>query len=530
MKILYPEQTEGRYIGNRMLNNKISSAYVSPCGTGKTVTASFIIKDRISLGNIVYILVPQIEIFIQWIDELVEIGIDPGYINDEGIRGQNRQVYVCMYQSLINIMPMIPESLYPTEIIIDELQHTLSASIKTICNFFGSATRLGLTATLYHNSKETFKPYYTESFQTITKKIAIEKGYITKPLAIVPEEFLKDADIPMEGDDYNMNVQAELLGETRIIGDVIKYYELIFCGNPVIVPCATFNHSAQIVEMFNKSGWHFEHLHSELPKHERKRILKAVANQEINGICTVGIGVEGLSIKGLWGVMWMCRTMSPIKWTQFNGRAERLYPGKKYAFIVDFVGNTIIHKLPEVEHKGTLDGSDADIEGIDTPYIKCPACGVYNAAENLICHWCGYDFTDIPIDGTCGKCRHFDKQEAYRIFDPDSDRYDICMRECFCPIFLNFPGCENYTRKGRQLPAMIDGELVAITTDGQIHVIRQRARKVKETQKARILEKEEKQHALEEISEAEKRKILKDGMFKDGSRRKLFKEALGGRL
>ena len=525
MKTLWIEQTKARHIANRMLNNKISSAYVSPCGTGKTVTAAHIISDRIALDipdYIMFILCPQIEIFIQWIDELVEIGIDPGYVNDEGIRGTNRQVYVCMYQSLINIMPMIPESLYPTEIIIDELQHTLSASIKTICNFFGSATRLGLTATLYHNSKETFKPYYTKSFQTITKKIAIKKGYITKPLAIVPEEFLKDADIPMEGDEYNMNVQAELLGETKIIGDVIKYYELIFCGNPGIGVCATFNQCETVVKMFNDAGWNFMHLHSNLPKEERKRILRLVANQEINGICTVGIGVEGLSIKGLWGVMWMCRTKSPIKWTQFNGRAERLYPGKKYALIVDFVGNTIIHGLPEVEHKGTLDGSDADTPQDDTPYRKCPACGVYNAVENLNCHWCGYDLTFIPEDGTCGKCKHHHKDPlTASIFCNELGHGNIDK-------WMIEPGCPYYQRKGRSLPAMIDGELVAITTDGQVHEIRQRAKRKKEEQRILIQEKEEKKHALEEISEAEKRKILKDGMFASKGRRELFHEALEG--
>ena len=369
MKELWPEQIEARHIGNTLLNQGISSAYVSPCGTGKTFTACHIIKDRIKLSekNIIYILVPQVEIWIQWIDELAGMGLDPGYVNDEGIRGTNRQVYVCMYQSLIGLLPMIPESLYPTEIIIDETQHLLSPSIKTICTFFGSATLLGLTATLYHNSGETFKPWFTESFQTITKKQAIKKGYITKPLGIAPEEYLKGFDIPIEGADYDRKVQAELLGDTKIIGDVIKYYEMLFCGNPVIVPCATFEHSKAVVKMFNDAGWNFEHLHSELPKHERKRILRAVANQEINGICTVGIGVEGLSIEGLWGVMWLCRTLSPIKWTQFNGRSERLYLNKKYALIVDFVGNIIIHGLPENEHKGTLDGNNDEQIQEDTP-------------------------------------------------------------------------------------------------------------------------------------------------------------------
>ena len=483
-KTLYPFQTVARHKSNSLLNRKISHVYVSPCGTGKTVTACNIIQDRIKLGNIIYILVPQIEIFSQWIDELAEMGMNPGYINDEGMRGTDRKVYVCMYQSLIHLLPMIPESLYPTEIIIDETQHMLSSSIKSICTFFGSATRLGLTATLYHGSGETFIPWFTESFQTITKPEAIKKGYITKPLAIVPEEFLKDVDIPMKGDDYDMNVQAELLGDVKIIGNVIEYYELLFAGNPVIVPCATFKHSEQVTKMFNDAGWKFEHLHSNLPKEERKRILKAVARQEINGICTVGIGVEGLSINGLWGVMWMKRTLSPIVWTQFNGRPERLYKGKKFSLVVDFVGNTIIHGLPHIGHTGSLDGKDEQQEGIETPYKTCPKCGVYNASENLTCHWCGYDMT-LKNDNLKVK---------------------------------------------RKLPAMIDGELVAVTTDGEIHKIKERVRRKKEEQLTLAIENEAERTRLETISGAEKRKILVSEVFKDGSRRQLFKEALRGMM
>ena len=77
-------------------------------------------------------------------------------------------------------------------------------------------------------------------------------------------------------------------------------YEVItlFNGRPVIVPCATFEQANLIKEIFCKAGWNFEHVHSEgMPKHERKRILKGIDNQSINGLSTVGIGVEGLSIK-----------------------------------------------------------------------------------------------------------------------------------------------------------------------------------------------------------------------------------------
>lgn len=487
-KQLYPEQQTARYGINSMLNAGISPVYISPCGTGKTFTSCAIIKDRISLGKRIYVLVPQIEIHGQWIDELVEAGINPGWITDEGMKGKNRSVYVCMYQSLINLLPFIPESLYPDEIIIDETQHMLCKSIKDICTFFPDATRLGLTATLYHNSGETFRPWFTETIQTITKRQAIEKGYITEPLLIVPEDYLANADIPDLGKEYDMELQAAALGKTRIIGDMIEYYESLFFGRPVIVPCATYLQAEQITKMFNDAGWKFEHLHSEsMPKHERKRILKAVANQTINGICTVGIGVEGLSIKGLWGVMWACRTKSPIKWTQFNGRGERLYPGKEYCYVVDFVGNSILHGNPADERRWDLDGKEIEPEEKErVPFQVCYSCGVYNAPENDHCHWCGVELSD----------------EARKA-----------------------------NKNPRKLPAMIDGRMVAIDTDGmrqEIHTRAEEAKKeIAERDEIKRQEKESRMNGESlEMPSVEQRRSLIGKVFGDKLRRELFYESL----
>ncbi len=483
MKSLHPFQTEARHKTNALLNAGISHVFVSPCGTGKTFTSTRIIQDRIKLGKRVYVIVPQVEIMGQWLTELTENGIDAGYINDEGMRGTNRPVYVCMFQSLINLLPMIPESLYPDEIFIDECQHTLAASIKTICAQFPHAPRVGLTATLYHGSGETFRPWFTESYQTITKREAIEQGYITPPVPLIPEDFLADADIPIVGEDYDLNAQAAALGKTRIIGDMIAYYERLFCGRPVLVPCATFEQSKIITKRFQDAGWNFEHLHSKLPKSERARILSGIARQEINGACTVGIGIEGLSIDGLYGIMYARRTLSPIIWTQFNGRAERLLKGKKHALIVDFVGNTLIHGHPAGERKWNLDGEEEEREDVGTVMKICPGCKTYNAVDNEACHWCGLVF---------------DSEDADRL------------------------------RLKRGMPAMVDGELIAITDDGEEIRIRARADDAKAGIKIREDEKQAARERLEEVSEVDKRQILKAELFKDTGRRRLFKEAIGG--
>lgn len=520
LKKLYPEQQEARHISNTFLNSKTGSVFVSPCGTGKTFTSTTVISDRINLGETIFVLVPQLEIFDVWMEELSEMGLNPGYINDEGMKGKNRDVYVCMFQSLINILPLIHQSNYPNTIIVDEFQHMLASSIKDICSFFDKAIILGLTATLYHNSGETFRPWVTESFQTITKKMAIEKGYITEPLLIEPENYLKDFDIPEIDDDYDMKKQVALLGKTVIYGDMIRDYELLFNGRPVIIPCGTYEQSASIKKMFNEKGWNFEHVHSSgMPKHERKRILRGIEDQSIHGLCTVGIGVEGMSIKGLWGVMWACRTESPIRWTQFNGRGERLYPGKRFCIVVDYVGNAIIHGHPSNERKWDLDGKELELDEEDnTPFIKCPDCGVFNSIENTNCHWCNADLTDEgKKEGTCRRCKNWKKGECTK-----SDMLKACT------MWLQFEGCPSFTRRGRSLPAVVDGNLVAINTAGEVFELKKRTDQKKQEIKTKMDEEKQERESLETIDSFEKRKIIRKGLFMDNNRRSLFVEALEG--
>ncbi len=506
-------QLMARYDTNELLNQNKHPLIVLPTGTGKTKTAAMIIWDRIQLGEIVYIIAPQIEIFEQLMNDYA--WMDPGYINDEGIRGASRRLYICMALSLVNNLPIIPESIYPDDIFTDECHHSAADTWKSIYTFFGSALRIGLTATPLRTDGKPLGDLYTDIVETITINRALKEGYLTRPVVVEPEEW--KLLIPMKGDDFDTAKQAELLGDPKIIGDVIGYYERILCGLPALVACSTYEHAKMMTKEFRAAGWISEHIHSDLSKPDRKSILNRTRKGEINLLCTVGIGIEGLDIAGLYGLIWLRRTRSTTIWVQFNGRPMRLLQGKKHCIIIDPIGNTVIHGMPDRVRIWSLDeGEGEEIINDLPPYKTCPNCGVYNAEENLICHWCGYDLTFIPLDGTCGKCKNGKSGE--------------CIVDGNVSVYMNEPGCPYFMRRGRQLPTMIDGELVAITTDGQIHDISQRVRKKKEEQKQLLLDREESRNTLEVITEAEKRKVLKDGVFSDGSRRKLFKEALRGMM
>ena len=302
---------------NSLLNTLNSPVFLSPTGTGKTVTMSRIITDRVSLGKRIFLLVPTLEVFNQWMVELIDCGLHPGTINSDGMLGKNRSVYVCMYVSLLNLLPYISEKLYPDEIAIDELHHFRTSTVESIKSFFSKSNWFGCTATLSRLDGKGFNFYFTDIVQTITMKEAVDQGFLARPLVVVPERYQKIFDIPDPDSEKGIEEQLSRLGKTEIVGDVIKTYGEIFKGLPVIVACCSFAHAKMMAEMFCKSGWDFRHIHGNLPERERTKMINDTRAGKLNGLCTYSVGTEGTDIVGLYGVLWLRRTTSLIVWMQF---------------------------------------------------------------------------------------------------------------------------------------------------------------------------------------------------------------------
>jgi superfamily II DNA or RNA helicase len=188
MTTLRPYQTEAKHQINTLLNANRHPLFVSGTGSGKTITSVHIIIDQINIGNIIYITTPQIEIFDQWLKELINAGLNPGTISDKGIQGANRKVYVCMIQSLNNYLPYIPESIYPDIIVDDEAHLAAATTYRKVHAFFGNAKRYGLTGSPYRYDNKPLGDIYTDIVQTIEMKECMNKGYLAESIVIVPEK------------------------------------------------------------------------------------------------------------------------------------------------------------------------------------------------------------------------------------------------------------------------------------------------------------------------------------------------------
>lgn len=487
MKPLRPYQTDARYQLNTLVNGGRNPVFVSPTGTGKTWTAIGTIADRVALGKRVYVLTPQIEIFKQWVRDLATAGLNPGTIADGKVEGASRSVYVVMPLTLANLLPYIPEEIYPDEIWTDEAHHAAADTWETIYDRFRAARRVGLTATPQRTDGKGLDHLYTDIVSTITMREAIDAGFLARPLPVVPEVYL--GKVGIKNGEFDPQEQAAALGKTQIVGDVIGNYGYVFSGLPVLVACSTFDHAADMTAAFCEAGWRFEHIHSNLAPAERARMIREIRTGKLNGLCTVGIGIEGMDIPGLYGLLWLRRTMSLTIYLQFVGRVLRPLPGKPYGIILDFVGNLFIHGYPEADRAWTLQGrgepGGTGGSGPEPLVMRiCPFCGVANAAVNTSCHFCGADL---------------DSEEA------------------------------KAARK-RKLPAMVDGELVAVESDGQAEAIRARAEKIRAEQDAHQKAEDASRAAgisPEEapVSSTDRLRALRRGLFGSG-RRKLFEEAV----
>jgi hypothetical protein len=223
-------QTNARRQVNTLLNASRNPVYLAPCGTGKTYTAAAIIEDRNSLDRRVFVLVPQVEIFDEWMrGAVLNHGLNPGYINDEGIRGKARGVYVCMALSLAQrARRMFPESLYPDEIITDEMQHS-SRLIRGSRSIPSSSRRATETRPYRHalpwepaeHSSILYTDVVFKRFQQVTGRRA---GLHHQAAARWPRRNGR-ANVPKNGEDYDAEAnKPSSWASPRSSANVIGFY------------------------------------------------------------------------------------------------------------------------------------------------------------------------------------------------------------------------------------------------------------------------------------------------------------------
>ena len=266
---------------------------------------------------------------------------------------------------------------------------------REILEYFEPATQLGLTATPKKdknvNTYEYFggKPVYVYSL-----KQGIEDGFLTPYRLCISESnidtYKYNPDDTVEGDIdkdkeyteqdfYNGNIEMEQRDEYR----VKEFLAKINPDEKTIVFCATQNHAMKVRDMINKNS------RKKHPSYcvrvtandgsEGDRQLKQFQDNEktIPTILTTSQKLStGVDARNVRNIVLMRPVDNIIEYKQIIGRGTRLFEGKYYFTIYDFVGAYHHFEDPEWDGEPIPSPESPDVpSGGRNKSRVCPRCG-----------------------------------------------------------------------------------------------------------------------------------------------------------
>jgi DNA repair protein RadD len=248
----------------------------------------------------------------------------------------------------------------------------------------------------------------------------INMGYLTDYKVYAPPSDLDLSPVtisPATG-DFNNDQVRKAVKKSTITGDVVAHYLKIAPGKLGVTFAVDVETATEIAEAFRAADVPAEVVSAKTPDALRAQILRRFKNREILQLVNVDLFGEGFDLPAIEVVSFARPTQSFALFSQQFGRVLRLMlsaaelrgydllsdggrraviaaSGKPYGIIIDHVGNTLRHGLPDASREWSLDRrerrsskkSDAIplrvcinaecFQPYERTFKYCPYCGHY---------------------------------------------------------------------------------------------------------------------------------------------------------
>lgn len=401
-------------IRSSYIEGKNAPLFALATGGGKTICFCHIAQTTSNRGKRVMILVHRVELLRQTSNKLTENGVRHGLINPKFTPDLNAPVQVASVQTLVNRLARIPA---PDLIIIDECHHATAGSWRKVIDFFPNAKVLGVTATPCRSDGTGLDHIFDDLILGPQTKELIEMGFLVKPIVYAPATKMDLKNIKITRGDYDKDQIAELIDKPRITGDAVSHYIKLADGLPAVVFCISVMHAQHVAEEFRARGYKAFSVDGAMDDETRERLLSGLGNGTVDIITSCDLISEGTDIPAIGCAILLRPTMSTGLYIQQVGRALRLSPGKTQAIILDHVGNTLVHGMPDMVREWSLEGSKKTKKSISEAAIRVHQCAS-----------CFAMFEPNP-ENKCSVCGEVLKMEVRKIEQVDGELIKLSPEE-----------------------------------------------------------------------------------------------------
>lgn len=373
---------------------------ISPTGSGKTLTASHIIRDAVSRQCRVLFIVHREPLVDQTVGTLVKYGIPAstigyikaGYPSPDG----HELVIVASIQTLArrdypeNVGLVIFDETHTTsfyETARDLIDHYSDSLL------FQSRTKfLHLTATPYRTkTKEGFCHLVQRKVLAPDIKKLIKLGYLAPPRHF-GYDGLQDFSKLETGrsGDYKSSELNVVCNDRSFNQQIVEKYLEICPDRKAIAFCGSVEQSLLLTELLKEKGVAAEHIQAETPSEIRKAIFSRFKQGVTQVLSSVGTLTEGFDEPSVEAVILARPTKSLALLIQMCGRGLRIYSGKEDCYLLDFGENFKRLGFVNGDRETSICPNPKPIFG--EPTKECPNCQatVNNFAK--VCPECGFEF------------------------------------------------------------------------------------------------------------------------------------------
>lgn len=372
-------------------------------GTGKSRVMAGLSKEMVTdyPETGIVIAVSVMDLVEQNYKEMIELWYEAPaciYSAGVGIKDLSKQIIFAGIQSIYKQAYKIPRRI--DLLIIDECQDLSEKNGTMYRSFIDNLKKcnpelvvLGLSATPFRMSQGSLLDGKNALFGKLLYEYSmlqgINDGYLSPLISKTMSQKFDLSEVGIRKGDYIVSQLEKAVDKDEINENVID--EIIFYGEDRrcwLIFCAGVDHAIHLRDIVRKRGYSCETIYGNMPKDERRRILKAYDNGEIRCITNVNVMTKGTNIKRIDLIASARPSKSPGLVVQAAGRGTRLFPTKDNCLILDFAGWIETHgpiDLIKAKKKGEKG------EGV-APTKTCPECKTIVFAGVTVCPDCGFEF------------------------------------------------------------------------------------------------------------------------------------------
>jgi superfamily II DNA or RNA helicase len=354
---------------------------VLPPGGGKTVIAAFIAQAFAARGQQTFFNCHRAELLKQTSGTFHNCNLPHSFIAAGMPMYVDASVQVCSIDTLKNRVLKLKE---PKVVIWDECHHIGAAGWAAIMKAWPNAYHIGLTGTPWRLDGTGLGEYFDEMVIGPTPAELIAWGNLA-PYRIFAPSAPDMKGVRKQFKDFDKKETEKRMREPKLTGDIIKHWNMHARGMRTIGYAMTVPHSMYMVDLMRQAGIRAAHLDGGTDDTERRRVIKAYADGELDVLWNVGLFGEGFDLSAWAGKpvtidagILANPTMSLSKYLQEAMRPMRPAPDK-VAIILDHAGNCQRHGFPDDERDWSLEGNGgagrkAANDNAPPPPVTCEGC------------------------------------------------------------------------------------------------------------------------------------------------------------